>query len=182
LKIGAALIKMRAIRMSDVSVRVATRFDLPRLTEIYNYYVVNTPVSFDLEPVTVEARAAWFDEHSDRGPHRLLVAEARGVVVGYASTGRFRAKPAYNTTVESSIYCAPEEKGRGIGGKLYAALFDAIAGEDINRIVAGVVIPNDASIALHRRLGFREIGTFTENGRKFGRFWDVVWFERPLRL
>ncbi len=168
--------------MPDLIVRAAARLDLPRLTEIYNYYVVNTPITFDLAPLTVERRATWFDEHSDRGPHRLLVAEESGAVVGYASTGRFRVKPAYDTTVESSVYCAPEATGRGIGRTLYAALFDAIAGEDINRIVAGVAIPNLASIALHRRFGFRELGTFTENGRKFGRFWDVVWFERPLRL
>jgi phosphinothricin acetyltransferase len=80
------------------------------------------------------------------------------------------------------VYCAPEAVGRGIGSKLYTALFEAIAGEDINRIVAGVVIPNDSSIALHNRFGFRAIGTFTQNGRKLGRYWDVVWFERPLKL
>ena len=168
--------------MPPTVIRAANRGDLSRLTEIYNYYVVNTPITFDLEPLTVEARASWFDEHSEQGPHRLLVAEEDAVVLGYASSGRFRAKPAYATTVESSVYCAPEATGRGIGSKLYSALFEAIAGEDINRIVAGVVIPNDASIALHQRFGFRAIGTFTENGRKFGRYWDVVWFERPLKL
>jgi phosphinothricin acetyltransferase len=168
--------------MPPTIIRAANRGDLPRLTEIYNYYVVNTPITFDLEPLTVETRASWFDEHSEGGPHRLLVAEENAVVLGYASSGRFRAKPAYATTVESSVYCAPEATGRGIGSKLYNALFEAIGGEDINRIVAGVVIPNDASIALHQRFGFRAIGTFTENGRKLGRYWDVVWFERPLKL
>ena len=70
-------------------------------------------------------------------------------------TGRFRVKRAYDTTVDSSIYCAPEATGRGIGSKLYGALFDAIAGEDINRIIAGMTLPNDASMALHRRFGFQ---------------------------
>lgn len=168
--------------MAEAIIRPATREDLPRLTEIYNYYVINTPITFDLEPFTVEARTPWFEEHSERGRHRLVVAVEDGIVIGYASSGRFRAKRAYDTTVESSIYCAHEATGRGIGRRLYAALFDAFANEDINRIVAGVTIPNDASIALHQRFGFRVMGTFTEVGRKFGRYWDVTWFERPLKI
>jgi phosphinothricin acetyltransferase len=168
--------------MPETTIRPANRADLPRLTEIYNYYVINTPITFDLEPLSVEARTPWFEEHSDRGRHRLLVAVEAGNVIGYATSSRFRTKAAYDTTVESSIYCASEATGRGIGSKLYAALFDAIGGEDINRIVAGATIPNDASIALHRRLGFRVVGTFTEVGRKFGRFWDVKWMERPLKI
>jgi len=75
---------------------------------------------------------------------------------------RWRPKPAYDTTVETSIYCAPESVGQGLGGKLYAALFDAIAGENIHRIVAGYVPPNSASAALHERFGFRPVGTFSE--------------------
>lgn len=168
--------------MATVSIRAATRADLPRLTEIYNYYVVNTAITFDVTPFSVEARAPWFDEHSTHGRHRLLVADDGGALLGYTTTGRFRAKPAYDTTVESTIYCAPEGTGRGIGSQLYAALFDAIAGEDINRIVAGITLPNDASIALHQKFGFKPIGAFTGVGRKVGRFWDVAWFERPLKL
>jgi phosphinothricin acetyltransferase len=168
--------------MAEITIRPATRADLARLTEIYNYYVVNTPITFDLEPLTVEAREPWFEEHSARGPHLVMVAVEDGMVIGYASTGRFRVKRAYDTTAESSIYCGPEATGRGIGTKLYAALFEAIGGEDINRIVAGVTLPNDASIALHHRFGFRAVGTFTGNGRKFGRFWDVAWLERPLKI
>lgn len=169
--------------MAEVVVRPAIRADLPRLTEIYNYYVTNTPITFDLEPFTVEARTPWFEEHSESGRYRLFVAaEEGGRAIGYASSSRFRVKRAYDTTVESSIYCAPEAQGRGIGTRLYTALFEALASEDINRIVAGVTIPNDASIAIHRHFGFRVVGTFTENGRKFGRFWDVRWLERPLKL
>jgi phosphinothricin acetyltransferase len=168
--------------MADAIIRPATHADLPRLTEIYNYYVINTPITFDVEPVTVEARRPWFAEHSERGPHRIIVAVEDEKVIGYASSGQFRVKRAYDTTVESSIYCAPEAKGRGIGTRLYAALFAAIASEDINRIIAGVTLPNDASIALHQRFSFRVVGTFTEVGRKLGRFWDVAWMERPLRI
>lgn len=165
--------------MSEILIRSATRADLPRLTEIYNYYVVNTPITFDLEPVSIEQREPWFREHTEGGRNRLLVAHDNGVVIGYAGTGRFRAKAAYDTSVEATIYCAPEATGRGIGTMLYRALFEALRSEDINRFVAGIALPNDASVALHRRFGFTPVGTFSEIGRKFGRYWDVFQMERP---
>jgi phosphinothricin acetyltransferase len=168
--------------MSAISIRPAVRADLPRLTEIYNYYVVNTPVTFDIEPYTVEQRAVWFGQFGTVGRHRLLVAEENGSVVGYGGTTRFRPKAAYETTVETTIYCAQEAIGKGIGPRLYGELFDAVKGEDIRRIVAGYTLPNPASAALHERFGFKSVGIFTENGRKFGRYWDVAWNERPANL
>jgi len=102
--------------------------------------------------------------------------------MGYAGTTRFRVKAAYDTTVETTIYCAPEAVGKGIGGRFYTALFKEIAGEDIHRIVGGYTFPNSGSAALHERFGFQQVGIFRENGRKFGRYWDVAWMERPLRL
>jgi phosphinothricin acetyltransferase len=168
--------------MSGISVRPATVADLPRLTELYNHYVINTPVTFDVEPYTVQRRAAWFDQFASTGRYRLLVAENSETIIGYAGTTRFRPKAAYETTVESTIYCDPAVTGRGIGRLLYAALFESIREEDVNRIVAGYVLPNPASAALHEHFGFRTVGVFSENGRKFGRYWDVCWLERPLRV
>ena len=155
--------------------------DLPELTEIYNHYVVHTPITFDVRPFQPEERRQWFAEHTG-GRHRLIVAEEDGSLVGYASTSRFRPKPAYDTTVESSVYCRADTLGRGIGTLLYRSLFEAIAGEDIRQIVAGIALPNPASIALHERVGFRSVGVFSSVGRKFDRYWDVAWFERPLTL
>ena len=168
--------------MSDLVIRPANSEDLPRLTEIYNHYVKNSPITFDLEPYTVERRLPWFQQFAGTGRHRLLVAEVDGLVVGYAGTTRFRPKPAYDTTVETTIYLSSEAAGKGIGSRLYAALFESLANEDIHRIVAGYAIPNQASKALHDRFGFQLVGIFHENGRKFGRYWDVAWSERPLRL
>ena len=165
-----------------IQVRPANRADLPRLTEIYNYYVINTPVTFDIEPYTVERRAAWFDQFAITGRYRLLVAEIDGQVEGYAGTTRWRPKAAYDTTVETTVYSSPETVGKGIGRKLYAALFEAIAGENVNRIVGGYTLPNPASAKLHELFGFRNVGAFSEVGYKFGRYWDVQWTERPLRL
>ena len=168
--------------MSGISIRPAARGDLPQLTEIYNYYVINTPVTFDMEPYTVEKRAAWLNQFGATGRHRLMVAEEAGVVLGYAGTTQFRVKAAYDTTVETTIYCDQQAMGRRIGSLLYAALFDAVKGEDIHRIVAGYTLPNDASAALHARCGFKPVGIYTEVGRKLGRYWDVQWTERPLKL
>jgi phosphinothricin acetyltransferase len=165
--------------MSETRIRTAERGDLARITEIYNYYVLNTPVTFDVEPYTVERREAWLAQFNATGRYRLIVAEENGILMGYAGTTRFRPKAAYETTVETSIYCAPEAVGKGIGKRLYAKLFEMLSGEDVHRFVAGYVLPNAASEALHRRFGFKIVGVFSENGRKFGKYWDVCWVERP---
>ena len=168
--------------MSNLTVRPARVEDLPRLTEIYNQYVLNSPVTFDLEPYTVERRMQWFSQFGVTGRHRLLLVEADGLVLGYAGTTRFRPKAAYDTTVETTIYCSADNTRKGLGSLLYSALFEAIVNEDIQRIVAGFTLPNPASQALHQRFGFKLVGIFHEVGRKFGRYHDVAWNERPLRL
>ena len=164
--------------MSETRIRMAERTDLARMTELYNYYVLNTPVTFDVEAYTVERREVWFAQFGMTGRYRLLVAEENGVVMGYAGTLRFRPKVAYETTVETTIYCAPERVGKGIGRRLYAELFEALKGEDVHRFVAGYTLPNAASEALHRQFGFKVVGVFSEIGRKFGKYWDVCWLER----
>lgn len=169
--------------MADITIRPAVETDLPRLTEIHNHYVANTHITFDVRPYTPEQRLAWFHEHSDGRRYRVLVAEsAPDGVMGYACTGRFRPKEAYETTVEVSIACRPDATGKGIGRQLYTALFALLAREDIHRLVAGIAQPNPASNALHQRFGFQPIGTFSGVGRKFGKYWDVLWMERPLIL
>jgi phosphinothricin acetyltransferase len=164
-------------------VRPAEREDLAAILAIYNHYVRHTAATFEIVPPGVEERGEWFARHDQTGRHRLLVAEedAPGVV-GWASTSEFRPRAAYATTVESSVYCHPEAQRRGLGTCLYRELFLAIEHEDVERIVAGVTLPNPASVALHVRFGFVPVGTFHRVGRKFERYWDVEWFERPLRL
>jgi phosphinothricin acetyltransferase len=101
-------------------------------------------------------------------------------VLGYAATGTFRAKQAYETTVEASVACSPDATGRGIGRRLYQALFAVMENEDVHRAVAGIAQPNPASNALHKRFGFVAIGTFTQVGRKFDKHWDVLWMEKKM--
>jgi phosphinothricin acetyltransferase len=154
--------------------------DLPALTAIYNHFVQHSHATFDLEPFTVDARREWFEHYAATGPHRLLVAEVAGQVRGWATSGTFRTKPAYARSVETTVYCDPAATGKGLGSALYGELLAVLAGEDVHRAYAGVALPNDASVALHERFGFREAGTFREVGRKFDRWWDVRWYERAL--
>ena len=101
--------------------------------------------------------------------------------VGYSSSHPFRPKGAYATSVETSVYLDPAWQGRGLGARLYAALFDALASEDVHRAYAGITLPNPASLALHPRFGFEHAGTFRQVGRKHDRYWDVAWYEKSLR-
>lgn len=167
--------------MVPVEIRSAHLTDLPAIVEIYNHYVLSSASTFDLTPRTISDRQEWFDEHASRGRHRLLVARTARRVVGYASTSRLRPRPAYDSTVESSVYVAADAVGHGIGTRLCSALFEAIAPEEVHRIVVGLTEWNPASLSLHRRFGFQQIGRFHEVGWKFGRYWDVLWFERPGR-
>lgn len=166
--------------IAGVIVRRGSVDDLPRLTEIYNHYIEHTPATFDIELITVEQRRPWFDQHAESGRHQLLVAEEEGRVLGYADTHQFRQKAAYDTSVESTVYLAHEATGRGIGTLLYTKLFDAISDVGLRMALAGVTLPNEASIALHERFGFTPIGVMHDVGYKFGRFWDVGWFEKRL--
>ncbi|MEQ6027486.1 N-acetyltransferase family protein [Streptomyces salinarius] len=167
---------------AEVQVRPGVEEDLKALTDLYNHYVRETPITFDTEPFTPEERRPWLLSHPEDGPHRLRVAAHADSqeILGYATSGPYRAKPAYTTSVETTVYVAPGAGGRGIGSLLYAALFDALAGEDLHRAYAGIAQPNEASARLHTRFGFRHVGTYREVGRKFGRYWDVAWYEKPL--
>lgn len=166
----------------EVQVRAAVEADLPPLADLYNHYICETAITFDVEPVTPELRRPWLLSHPQDGPHRLLVAREgpQGPLLGYAASGPYRPKAAYGTSVEVSVYCAPGTGGRGIGTLLYKALFEALAEEDVHRAYAGITRPNEASVRLHTRFGFAHIGTFSQVGRKFGRYWDVAWYEKAL--
>jgi phosphinothricin acetyltransferase len=161
-------------------IRPAIESDLEAINDIYNHYVVETHITFDDEPMTMEVRREWFGHYDQKGRHRLFVATDGDEVIGYASSSRFRPKPGYLTSVETSIYLAPDQVGKGAGSKLYTELFKSLEGEDLHRAYAGIALPNPASIALHEKFGFKRVALYTEQGRKFGRYWDVAWFERPL--
>ncbi|MEU9475457.1 N-acetyltransferase family protein [Streptomyces sp. NPDC048191] len=167
---------------TEVQVRPGVEGDLNALTAIYNHYVRETAITFDTAIFAPEERRPWLLSHPEDGPHRLMVAtDAESQeILGYATSSPYRPKPAYVTSVEVSVYLAPDSGRRGIGTLLYEALFKALADEDVHRAYAGIAQPNEASERLHARFGFRYVGTYREVGRKFGRYWDVAWYEKEL--
>ena len=161
--------------MQAIVIRRAEQGDLPALLAIYNHYVRETPATFEIEPRTV-----WFNAFAATGRYQCFVAVKDGEPVGYASSNRYKDRAAYDPTVASSVYLAPPARGQGLGRRLYAALFDAMAQEDVHRIAAGITLPNEASVGLHRSFGFEPVGIYREVGRKFGRFWDVATYLKPF--
>ena len=156
--------------------------DLPELTRVYNHYVTETSITFDIAPYTVEQRRQkWYDGFDPKGRHRCYVAEVDGRAVGWACSLQFRPKAAYDSTIETSIYLDPGMTGRGLGALLYQRLFDGLAETDVHMAVGGVTLPNAASVALHARFGFRTVGIYHEVGWKQDRYWDVQWFEKRLK-
>jgi phosphinothricin acetyltransferase len=164
----------------DLLVRPAVEADVPAMAAIYNHYVETSPATFDIDPVSLENRLAWFRGFGTTGPFRLLVAERAGDVIGYAGSGRFREKAAYATSVEMTVYVHPDALGLGVGAAMYERLFAILASEPIHRGYAGITLPNPASLALHRRFGFRDIGIYEEVGHKFEQYWSVQWLEKVM--
>jgi phosphinothricin acetyltransferase len=166
--------------MSGLVVRAPRPDDLAPLVAILNRYVESGHATFDEQRYEVEERRDWFESFRDTGPHRLWVAVGESGVLGYASSGRYREHPAFAQTVETSIYLAPDARGRGVGSALYRRLFESLAPEPVHRALAGIALPNPASIALHERFGFRRVGVFDEYAVKRGQRISSVWMEKAL--
>jgi phosphinothricin acetyltransferase len=154
--------------------------DLPGLLAILNHYVLHDHCTFDTDPWSPGDKQAWFDGFRTAGPYRLLIARREDRVIGYAHSGQWRSKRAYDVTVETTVYLAPDATGQGLGARLLGGLLTSLQGSGALRAVAGIAQPNEASNHLHRKLGYRAVGTFHRVGRKFDRDWDVTWFERDI--
>jgi phosphinothricin acetyltransferase len=159
-------------------IRDARADDAKTLLDIYAPFVTDTSVSFELTPPTVaefEARIA-----SAQTQWAWLVAEHEGAVAGYAYASAFRTRAAYRFTVETSAYVHPAHRGHGIAGALYRRLFEILALKGYANAYAGIALPNEASVAFHKSLGFTAVGVFHRAGWKFGRWHDVSWWEKAL--
>lgn len=171
--------------MSSISVRDATSDDLPAVAAIYTHYVLKTTTTFNTEVRTPRQWQGRFQANVTDGPYHLLVADREDTsvgagVVGYVETGPFRPKPAYDSSLEVSVYVAPDAVGLGVGGALFAELFARLAGSGFHRAYAVIALPNDVSVHFHEQFGFVHRGTLTEAGHKLGRYLDVAFYERPL--
>ena len=165
----------------SATIRFAASDDLNRLVEIYNHYVMETHVTFDTESFAVAERIQWFNQFAETGRYRLLVAETEEGIVGDASSTYFKPRAAYNTSVETTIYLDPKHQGHGVGSQLYGELIDQLVAEaSAHRAYGGIALPNEGSVALHRKLGFERVGSYHEVGYKFDRYWDVDWYEKDV--
>ena len=159
--------------------RLVERRDAEAIRAIYNLEVLESTVTFDLVPRTLAEQVTWIDHHS--GGHPALVAvDDDGTVAGFASLSPYRSRPAYATTVEDSVYVARERRGEGIGRLLLADLVELARDHGFHAAIARIVGGHDASIALHARCGFEQVGVEKEVGRKFGRWLDVVLMQKML--
>lgn len=166
--------------VADVEVRDGTEDDLPAVAAIYTHYVLKTTTTFNTE---VRTPTEWRERHLHNvveGPYDLLVAVRDGVVVGFVETGRFRPKPAYDSSVEVTVYVAPDVVAGGIGAALFRELLDRLHRSRFHRAYSVIALPNDRSVRFHERFGFVHRGTLTEAGRKFGRYLDIAFYERAL--
>lgn len=165
-------------RRGAAKIRLAARSDLPALLRIYNHSVETSHATFDLVPQTMSQREKWFSEH--RGTHPLVVAEVKGEVAGYASISTYRKKPAYSRTVESSVYVGEGFQRSGVGALLMGDILARAKKLGYHAVVAGIALPNEASVRLHEKMGFEFAGSLREAGQKFGRWWDVALYQLLL--
>ena len=165
-------------RPAELQLRAAERRDAEAIRTIYNVEVLETTVTFDLVPRTLDDQIEWIDGHS--GGHPAVVAVRDGTVVGFGSLSPYRSRPAYATSVEDSVYVARSERGTGVGRAVLEELVRLGLLHGFHAVFARIVGGHTASIELHRRCGFREIGVEREVGRKFGKWLDVVLMQKLL--
>ncbi len=160
-------------------IRAATLDDASALVAIYNHFVDHTIVTFEEAPVSAADFARRMQAVMDAAlPY--LVAERGGVVVGYACATRWKERSGYRHSVESTVYLAPDEAGHGLGTALYEALFARLTSWGAHAVMGGIALPNEASVALHEKLGMRKVAHFEAVGLKFGRWIDVGYWQRVL--
>ena len=162
-----------------LSVRPVTDADAEALRAIYNPEVLESTVTFDLVPRSLDDQLRW--QHERSGAHAVLVAvDDDGAVAGYGSLSVYKERAAYSTTVEDSVYVARTAQGQGVGKLLLGSLLDVATAHGFHAVMARIVGGHDASIRLHAGAGFEIVGTEREVGRKFGRWLDVVVMQRLL--
>ena len=162
-----------------LTIRQATEADARALLAIYAPYVEKTPISFETAAPSVDEFAGRI--RKNLSAWQYLVAERDGGIAGYAYGSTHRERAAYRFSVEVSAYLDPRYHRQGIGSALYARLFEDLTAKGYCTAFAGITVPNDASIGMHRSVGFEMIGVFRNVGWKFDRWHDVAWMQRTLR-
>jgi L-amino acid N-acyltransferase YncA len=162
-----------------LDIRRAVKSDSERIAEIYNWYVLNTIVTFETAAVSPEDMKQRIQEKLAR--YDWIVGECDQQVIGYAYYDSFRVRTAYDHTVETTIYLSRESIGKGFGTKLYSTLLDSAIRHGFREAVGVIALPNPASLVLHQTLGFHEVGVLQSVGYKFGQYVDVGIWQRSLQ-
>jgi L-amino acid N-acyltransferase YncA len=161
-----------------MQIMLANASDAASVRAIYAPVVESTTISFELDVPSEDEMAARIA--GCQPAHPWLIASDGDDVTGYAYAGRFSGRPAYDWSVETSVYVAESARGRGVGGALCAALLAVLAAQGYRQAMAGIALPNPASVALHEAAGFSPVGVYQAVGWKFGAWHDVGWWQRPL--
>ena len=163
----------------NLLIRPATRTDAAAIARIYNYYVTETIITFEEDPVssTVMARRI---ENVQSALLPWLVAVQDDNILGFACAGRWRKRSAYRFSVETTVYLDTDKTGRGLGTGLYGSLLPLLSGQNIHTAIGGIALPNEASVALHEKLNFEKVAHFNKVGFKFNRWIDVGYWQREL--
>jgi len=159
-------------------IRPVSKSDTQQIVDIYNYYILNTIITFEINPINATEMQGRIDKTAQKYP--WLVYEADGEIKGYAYATAWKPRDAYQNTVESTIYLKHGTGGKGIGSLLYAELISKLRQKKTHTILGGIGLPNNASIALHEKMGFRKVAHFKELGYKFDKWIDVAYWQ--LRL
>jgi L-amino acid N-acyltransferase len=147
---------------------------------IFNDAILNSTALYDYKPREPESMVGWFKAKEAGGFPVIGIENENGELAGFASYGTFRAWPAYKYTVEHAVYVRKEDRGRGLGKALMNNLIEAARGQDRHVIIGGIDVENDASVALHRGLGFKHAGTIRQAAYKFGRWLDLAFYQLIL--
>ncbi len=159
-------------------IRPVKTSDIAEICDIYNHYVLTSTITFEETAVSVEDMSDRVADISAKYP--WLVYEHEGKVAGYAYAGPWKSRCAYRHSVESTIYLRHDMLGQGMGFKLYGALIEELGKTDTHGVIGGVALPNEGSIALHKKLGFEQVAHFKEVGYKFDTWIDVTYWEMIL--
>ena len=159
-------------------IRFATPLDGRAMDCIYHHYIYHTVATFLNAPLAGQAFEEKIGQFGEELP--FLVAEEEGEIMGYAYASYWRYRHAYRFGVELSIYLKPGLEHRGIGKKLYKKLLDILSLQGYKSAYAGITLPNEASVGLHRFFGFTDVGVYKNTGYKQGRWLDVPWLEKSL--
>ncbi|QUM76164.1 N-acetyltransferase family protein [Moritella sp. 24] len=165
-----------------MEIRFGKLSDVIVITDIFNFYIINTNARFEEQIFSYEDRLEWFQQFESNSKYQIYVVIENDSVLGFACSQPYRSISAFEGTVEVTVYLDENAKGKGVGSSLYSRLFVELEAQGVHRVLSGIALPNDASIALHKRFGFREVGVFNEYAQKNGKYISSIWLEKVLPL